>query len=122
MVVIASNLTTRGPKIEEMFRKLKLTDWVCDKEPQESLRRLVKRCSARADVIEINTQQHHDIPSVMEAAVEIAQRGTERQLCLSSNNVDALEAGLGACNCPPIVNYVSIDEKKLRDVFPLGKK
>ncbi len=58
----------------------------------------------------------------MEFAVETVQDVAGCQLCLSSNSADTLEAGLRACNRPPIVNYISLDSKRLEETLPLAAR
>ena len=77
---------------------------------------------AGADALEINVQQHYDQIEAIEFAVKAVQRVTERQLCLSSDIPEVLEAGLRACQCNSLVNYVSADEKKLKAVLPLAAR
>lgn len=114
MLVIASNLTTRNPRISRILRKLELKDTIAE------LQELSRQCvSAGADVLDINLQQHHDHPEVMGFAVKAVQEVTDRRLCLSTGNVKTLEVGLKACKRPPWVNYVSIEEGRLRDMLPL---
>jgi cobalamin-dependent methionine synthase I len=56
----------------------------------------------------------------VEFAVKIIQEVVDCQLCLSSNRPDTLERGLQACQRPPIVNYVSLDKKRLEETLPLA--
>lgn len=114
MQVIASNITTRDPKIERILRKIDL------KETRNEIQELARRCvAAGADVLDLNVQQHHDRPDVMAFLVGAVQEVTDQRLCLSTGNAVTLEAGLKACRRPPWVNYVSVDEARLRDMLPL---
>lgn len=120
MLVIANNITTRSAKIDRMFRQLKATAWRPEQPAATMLKELAERCvAAGADALEINLQQHHDRPEAMEFAVTAVQQVTDRQLCLSTNNVEALEAGLQACQQPPLVNYISVNEARLQRMLPL---
>ncbi|MBI4285402.1 MAG: dihydropteroate synthase [Chloroflexi bacterium] len=119
MLIIANNITTREPQIASLFQQLK-PDWHSEDRPAKALRELVHKClAAGAQCFEINLQQHHDRPAVMEAAVRIVQELADCQLCLSSNNPETLEAGLKACRRFPIVNYVSAEEPRLRETLPM---
>lgn len=119
MFIIANNITTRNPKINSFFRQLKLCNWDPAHKCAGELAEMARHCAAEADAIEINTQQHHDQPEAMEFAIKLIQQVTDRQLCLSTNNAETLKAGLQACKRPPLVNYVSIDEARLRDMLPI---
>ena len=100
-----------------------LTGWSSQTPAAITLEELAKHCVlAGADTLEINTQQHYDIPQAMEFAVKVVQQATDHQLCLSTNNPQTLKAGLEVCQVPPIVNYISFDEMKLKEMLPLIAK
>lgn len=81
---------------------------------------LTEQCvTAGADALEINVQQYHDLPEAMEFAVNAVQQATDLQLCLSANNAQVIEAGLRTCKRPPLVNYISIDETRLKNMLPI---
>ena len=123
MLVIANNITTRNARIDQAFRQLKAMAWNPAQPMAKMLKELAEQCvAAGADVLEINLQQHHDRPEAMEFAVKTVQQVTERQLCLSTNNTEALEAGLRACKRSPLVNHISIDEARLQGMLPLIAK
>ena len=120
MLVIASNITTRDSTVSQVFRQAKAGGWARNPQAISRLQELAEQCvAAGADVLEINTQQYHDLPEAMEFAVNAVQEVTDRQLCLSTNNVQTLEAGLRTCKHPPLVNYISIDETRLKNMLPL---
>lgn len=119
MFFIANNISTRDPKVERIFRLAGEANWSIDSEAAKMLMQLAKQCTAAgSEALEINTQQHHDQPEAMRFAVEAVQRVTDKQLCLSANNVESLEAGLRVCKRPPIANYLSIDETRLKQMLP----
>jgi len=126
MLAIASNITTRNRVVSKTLKlrpaesiSQKAADRV-KKERIDFLQELASDCiEAGADVLDINLQQRYDEPEIMKFAVETVQGAVDCQLCLSSNKVDTLEAGLKACKRPPIVNYVSLDSEKLKDILPL---
>ncbi len=126
MLAIASNITTRNRRVSEALKlrpaesiSQKVADRI-KKERVDFLQELASDCiEAGADILDINLQQRYDEPEIMKFAVETVQGATNCQLCLSSNRVDTLEAGLRACKRPPIVNYVSLDSEKLKDTLPL---
>lgn len=129
MIAIASNITTRSRKVAEAL-KPRPAELVSQKSAQrirkeraELLQSLVRQCvAAGADILDINLQQRYDRPEVMEFVVEKLQEVASCQLCLSSNTADTLEAGLRACKRPPIVNYVSLDRKRLEQTLPLAAR
>lgn len=126
MLAIANNITTRNRRVAEAL-KLRpaesISQRVADrivKERIDFLTGLASDCvKSGADILDINLQQRHDGPEMMKFAVETIQGTVDCQLCLSSNRADTLEAGLGACKRPPIVNYVSLNEEKLKEILPL---
>lgn len=121
MFVIASNITTRQPNVASLFDQLKESSWDLNGDAATVLQKLAEQCvNAGADAVEINTLHHGDEPEAMEAAVRIVQRATDRQVCLSTNNVKTLEAGLDVCEGAPIVNYISMDETRLKHMLPLA--
>ncbi len=119
MLAIANNITTRNRKVSEALKlrpaesiSQKVADRI-KKERIDFLQELASDCiEAGADILDINLQQRYDEPEIMKFAVETVQGAVNCQLCLSSNRVDTLEAGLRACKRPPIVNYVSLDSRK----------
>jgi len=117
MLTIANNITTRNAKVRRVFGHL-------TRGPHKglimNLSMLAEQCvAAGAGVLEINTQQYHDRPEEMELAIKAVQKAADLQLCLSTNNVETLKAGLKACKRPPIVNYISTDKARLGEMLPL---
>ena len=120
MLVIANNITTRNNAVNQIFRQAKAGGWVSNQQAIIRLQDLTEQCiTAGANALEINIQQYHDLPEAMKFAVNAVQQATALQLCLSTNSAEALEAGLRACKRPPLVNYISIDEPRLREMLPL---
>ncbi|MBI2957558.1 MAG: dihydropteroate synthase [Chloroflexi bacterium] len=124
MLIIASNLTTRDRKIASMLKTAtQAKDSSMVKGTMEFLGSLARECvAAGANVIDINVQQHHDTPAIVEMAVNAVQGATNCQLCLSCHSLEALEASLNACRRPPIVNYVSLDTQRLERILPLAAR
>jgi 5-methyltetrahydrofolate--homocysteine methyltransferase len=120
MFIIANNITTRNSTVNQIFRQAKAGGWTSNQQAITRLQQLTEQCvAAGANALEINIQQYHDLPEAMEFAVDAVQQVSNLQLCLSTNNAQAVEAGLRSCKHPPLVNYISIDEAKLRDMLPL---
>lgn len=123
MFLIASNLTTRDARVEQIMRYCKEAGWGVGSEPAGMLKEIAKQCvAAGAEALEIDTQQHHDQPEAMEFAVRAVQEVSDLQLCLSSNSAETLEAGLNVCKKPPLVNYVSIDQSRLEKIVPVAAR
>jgi cobalamin-dependent methionine synthase I len=126
MLAIANNITTRNRSVSEAL-KLRPAESISQKaadrikkERIDFLQELASDCiEAGADILDINLQQRYDEPEIMKFAVETVQGAADCQICLSSNRVDTLEAGLQACKRPPIVNYVSLENERLKDILPL---
>ncbi len=118
MLVIANNITSRNPRVAAILSQLRTSTGSAE---CPDLRDIAESCvKAGADVLEINLQQHLDTPEVMELAVKVVQSVSDRQLCLSSNRTNVLEAGLRVCSRPPILNYLSLDSKRLEEILPLA--
>lgn len=122
MLVIASNVTTRDSNVNYLFRQAKKAAWSLTDPSARGLGDLALRCSAAAGGIEINLQQRFGQPEAMAFAVKAIQRATDVQLCLSANDVPTIEAGLKVCKHPPIVNYVSFEGERLRELLPLAAR
>ncbi len=106
MFLIATNMSTRDTKVERVFQEARAAAWKLNSKPAEMLMLLAKECAAAGpDALEINLQQHHDHPEAMQFAVKTIQQVTDKQLCLSTNNAETLEAGLRACQRPPVRFY-----------------
>ncbi|MBI2854388.1 MAG: dihydropteroate synthase [Chloroflexi bacterium] len=112
MLLVANNITTRDSRIDRALRRMK---------PEGSrtsaallLQAIAKECTAAgAHVLDVNLQQHHDDPEIMEFAVKAIQDAVDTRLCLSTNHAGTLEAGLQACSVAPIVNHISLSQYHL---------
>jgi cobalamin-dependent methionine synthase I len=97
----------------------RITGWEPEKPPAAELQQIALQCvSAGADVLEINVQQHYDTPEAMQFAVRAVQAVADLPLCLSTNSPEVLQAGLKACRREPLVNYISIDQDRLKTMLP----
>ncbi len=113
MRTIANNISSKKVKVA---RALSQGD-------ADFIREMARQClSAGADVLDINLQHGLDRPRTMEVAVQAAQEAGDAQLCLSSNNVLALEAGLRKCRRSALVNYVSLEEDRVQKILPVAAK
>jgi len=119
MFVIANNITTRGGKVADIFRRARDEGWDTAGSAAPELADLARECAAAgAGALEINVQQRFDTPEAMRFAVMAVQPATNLQLCLSANTAAALEAGFKECRQPPLTNYLSVDESRLKEMLP----
>jgi cobalamin-dependent methionine synthase I len=123
MLIIASNITTRNPRVLGILREGLSGNENPESETCPGLKDIAESCvAAGANVLDINIQQHLDNPATMAFAVRVVQSATQGQLCLSANNTETLEAGLKACRRPPILNYVTLSTQRLKEILPLTAK
>jgi 5-methyltetrahydrofolate--homocysteine methyltransferase len=127
VIVISDNITTRSRKVAEALKPLydassgARVAASTRKKSAGFLQDLAKECvAAGADILNINLQQRYDRPEVVEFAIKTIQEVVNCQLCLSSNRPDTLERGLKVCQRLPIVNYVSLDKRRLEETLPLA--
>lgn len=111
MLIIAENLNVRNKAYMEAVRN-------SDKKAIESLARLLRE--KRADFINIQcsldgTGDEETLPFVS----AIVQEVTELPLCLDSRNTEALKKTLTVCKEPPLINYLSADEKNADEILSL---
>ncbi len=78
---------------------------------------------AGADYLDINagTLPERE-PDDIVWLINIVQDVVDKPLCLDSANPDALLAGLAATKQPPMINSISGEENRLRDVLPVVAK
>jgi 5-methyltetrahydrofolate--homocysteine methyltransferase len=81
------------------------------------------QADAGADYLDINAGTLPDRePDDVVWLVNIVQEVVDKPLCLDSANPHALLAGLAVCKQPPIINSISAEENRLRDVMPVVAK
>jgi 5-methyltetrahydrofolate corrinoid/iron sulfur protein methyltransferase len=121
MLVIANNITSRNPRVAAILGQHEPGRGDAASPECPGLRDIAESCTqAGAGVMEINLQQHLDSPEIMEFAVKVVQFATGGQLCLSSNHSAVIRAGLKLCSRPPIINYLSLDTARLKEILPLA--
>jgi 5-methyltetrahydrofolate--homocysteine methyltransferase len=78
---------------------------------------------AGADYLDINAGTLPDRePDDIVWLINIVQEIVDKPLCLDSANPEALLAGLAATKQPPMINSISGEENRLRDVLPVVAK
>lgn len=129
MLVIANNLNFSQRRIASLFRErpaemsspgaTTLLNW----KREQLLQEIARRClAAGADILEINLQRQRLKKDVLRFAVEAVQQVADCQLCLSSDDAEALELAVPACRRPPLLNYVALEENRLKRILPLAAR
>jgi len=113
MIVAADNLTGANPAVAQALRDL-------DPHP---LQDLARRCQAAgAHLLDLNpgylSRRHEDRMAFL---VEAVQEVTSLPLILDSPHPRVLAQGLKACRETPILNAVTLEEEKLREILPLAR-
>jgi 5-methyltetrahydrofolate corrinoid/iron sulfur protein methyltransferase len=112
MIVVADNLNALNPRVSEALRKL-------DPKPIQEL--ALECAKAKADLIDINPgylskAQEDRIVFLIEAVQEVSSLG----LILDSPNARILAKGLAACRGKAILNALTLEEIKLKEILPLA--
>ncbi len=108
MLVIADNLNIRNSAYREAVKKK-------DRKAIETMSK--ELASLGADMINIQVSSDSDgDEDVLPFVVDTVQQALDLPLCLDSRNVAALAKAVPLCKEPPIINYISADEKNA-DVF-----
>lgn len=111
MLVIADNLSVRNAAYVEAVKK----------KDRNAIAAMAKDLASRgADMI--NVQVSLDgvgDEEFLPMATEAVQNAVDLPLCLDSRNVKALAKAVPFCKEPPIINYLSADEKNPDEFFKL---
>jgi cobalamin-dependent methionine synthase I len=113
MLVIADNLNTRNKDYAAALKK----------KDMKAIAALAKELAAKKPDM-MNVQCSNDgigDEDILPAVAMTVEEATGLPLCLDSRNVAALKAALKVCKEPPIVNYLSADEKQPDEFFALVK-
>ena len=114
MLIIADNLNVRNA---DYVNKLKKKDW-------KAVEAMAKELAVRgADVVnvQVSTDGMGD-EDVLLPAAEAVQQGAGLPLCLDSRNSKALRKTVPVCKEPPIINYLSGDEKNPNEMLSLVRE
>jgi 5-methyltetrahydrofolate corrinoid/iron sulfur protein methyltransferase len=111
MKAIAENINVMNKNIGDAMK-----DRVAD-----PIQQLARDCTeAGADLLDINLgPARKGGAELMEWMVQIVQEASDLQLCLDTSNP---EAGIKACNKPPLVNSFSAQPDKMEHILPLAAK
>jgi cobalamin-dependent methionine synthase I len=114
MLVIADNLSIRNKAYSEALKK----------RDAKKIEAMAKELAAKgADMINVQVSRDGAVDeALLPMAVEAAQRGSGLPLCLDSRNVTALKKSVPLCEEPPIINYLSADEKDPGELLTLVRE
>jgi len=112
MIPVADNLHALNPLVSEALDRL-------DPRP---LQDLARRCEqAGAQLLDLNpgylSKRREDRMAFM---VEAVQEATSLRLVLDSPNPGVLARGLAVCRETPILNALTLEERKLKEIIPLA--
>ncbi len=112
MIVAADNLNILNPVVAAALKDLKAAP----------LQELARRCEgAGARILDLNpgylSVRHEDR---MVFLVEAVQQVSRLRLMLDSPNPRVLARGLAVCEQTPILNALTLEEHKLREILPLA--
>jgi cobalamin-dependent methionine synthase I len=114
MLVIAENLNMRNAAYREAVKKR-------DRKAIEAMAKELAAKGAEAINIQCSVDGIGDedtLPMVTEAV----QKAGDLPLCLDSRNVNALKKAIPFCKEPPMINYLSADEKNPDETFTLVRE
>ncbi len=114
MLVIAENLNTRNKIYMDAVKNR-------DKKTIETLARELTRKGADVINVQCSTDGIGD-ENVLPAVAEMVQAASSAQLCLDSRNAAALKKTVALCKEPPIINYLSADERNADEFFTLVRE
>lgn len=112
MIVVADNLNVVNPLVAAALKNL-------DAGPLQELARRGEQAGAK--ILDINpgylSAKHEDRMVFM---VEAVQQVSRLRLMLDSPNPKVLAQGLAACDQPPIIDALTLEPEKLREILPLA--
>ncbi len=114
MLVIADNLSIRNRAYMDAVKKK-------DKKAIEALAKELASKGAELINVQVSLDGVGD-EDALPMAVEAVQQDVDLPLCLDSRNVQALRKAVPLCKEPPIINYLSADEKNPDEFFALVRE
>ncbi len=114
MLIIADNLSVRNAAYMGAVQK----------KNKNAIEAMAKElASLGAEMINIQVSSDGSIDEdALPFAAEAVQQGAGVPLCLDSRNVKALRKTVPLCTEPPIINYLSADEKDPDEMFSLARE
>jgi len=114
MLVIADNLSVRNKAYMAAVKKK-------DKKAIEAMAKELAEKGADLINVQVSDDGNGD-EELLPFATEAVQLGGGVPLCLDSRNVKALKKAIPLCTEPPIINYLSADEKNADEVLSLVRE
>jgi cobalamin-dependent methionine synthase I len=114
MLVIADNLSVRNAAYMGALKKK-------DKNALEAMARELAARGAETIAVQCSSDGAGD-EDALPFAAEVVQQVSGLPLCLDSRNIKALKKTVPLCKEPPIINYVSADEKNADEFFTLARE
>ncbi|HTG01976.1 MAG TPA: dihydropteroate synthase [Nitrospirota bacterium] len=111
MLIIADNLNTRNKEYQAALKNK-------DRKAVEAMAKELAAAGADLINVQVSTDGTDD-EDALPFAVEAVQRGGGIPMSLDSRNVKALSKAIPFCQEPPIVNYVSADDKNSDEILSL---
>ena len=114
MLVIADNLNIRNKAYMEAVKK----------KDKKAIEAMAKKLAAKgADMINVQVSlDGAGDENALPMAAEAVQKGSALPLCLDSRNAEALKKAVPLCTEPPIINYLSADEKDPDELLSLVRE
>ena len=83
----------------------------------------IAQAEAGANIIDVNagTRIKTEVAD-MEWLVNVVQEAVDCQLCIDSPNPEAIRKGLEIVNKKPLVNSITAEEERVRDIMPMVKE
>jgi cobalamin-dependent methionine synthase I len=114
MLVIADNLSVRNKAYMDAVKKK-------DKKAIETMAKELASKGAELINVQVSLDGIGD-EDTLPMATETVQQAAGLPLCLDSRNVQALRKAVPLCKEPPIINYLSADEKNPDEFFALVRE
>lgn len=112
MILAADNIHVMNPTVASAIRQFNPTP-ICELA--------VKSVSRGAGLIDINpgpvVKKSMDIMTFLVRAV---QKGTNSRVILDTRDPDAMDAGVRACDKPPVLNGFSLEPQLLQEILPIA--
>jgi cobalamin-dependent methionine synthase I len=93
-----------------------------DKKAIEAMAKDLAEKGADLINVQVSLDGNGDEELLLPLATEAVQLGGGLPLCLDSRNVKALKKAIPLCSEPPIINYLSADEKNADEILALVRE
>ncbi len=111
-----------GEKINSSIKRV--NEAILNRDSQAIIDIAKKQADAGANFLEVNcgTLDTAEEPAAMEWLARLVQESTQLPLCIDSPNANALEAGLKVHKGQAMINSISGETERFKQVLPLVKK